>query len=153
MTDTPGFPGGAGGSRAAASTLLQDFESCAICKKGTDVGVYYGCVSWGFDVDAANTFTEHSFTSISRGTPSKDFLAAAKKWNDQTVPIATDDLPLPTHTTNQTDMTEAQLKTEITTLETTLKGLAAGSEDIAQITFEIKVYKDILEAMSYNKTR
>jgi len=152
MTDTPGWDGAsAASSRSAGVADSSHFELCAICNSGTDQGVYYGCVNWGYNIDAANKFTEDNFALVSKGTPSADFLAAAKKWNDQTVPVATDDLPLPTHKTKQTSMTEAQLKTEITTLQTTLKGLAAGHVDIPQITFEIKVYKDILEAMDYNK--
>ncbi|MCK5639986.1 MAG: hypothetical protein KAJ19_04290, partial [Gammaproteobacteria bacterium] len=114
---------------------------------------YYGCVPWGYDIDASNKFTQDSFTLVSKGTPSADFLAAAKKWNVQTVPVATEDLPLPTHTTKQTRMTEAQLKAEIKTLKTTLKGLAAGHVNIPQITFEIMVYQKILGAMAYNKKR
>ena len=102
--------------------------------------VYYSCVSYGFDVDAADKFTEHPFNLVSKGTPSADFLKAAQKWNVQTVPVATDDLPLPTHTTKQASMTEAQLKVEIKTLKTTLKGLAVGHVNIPQTTFEIKAY-------------
>ncbi len=171
MTDRPGWPGtNAADSRAAGITDSSHFETCAICNAGKDQNVYYGCVNWGYDIDAANKFTEDSFALVSKGTPSANFLAAAKKWNDQTVlvatvPVATDDLPLPTHKTKQTSMTEAELKTEITTLETTLKGaaalirlaarigVAAGNVDIPQITFEIKVYKDILEAITYNKSQ
>lgn len=151
MTDLPGWDGAtAGTSRTAGVPDSSHFELCAICNAGKDQGVYYGCVNWGYSVDAANKFTEDNFALVSKGTPSADFLAAAKKWNDQTVPVATDDLPLPTHKTKQTSMTEAQLKAEIATLQTTLKGLAAGNVDIPQISFEIKVYKDILEAMAYN---
>ncbi len=146
LTDTPGLR-----NRTAGQRLAIDFETCAVCTKGVDTGTYYGCVSWGFDIDAANKFTEHPFNLVSRGTPSADFLAAAKKWNAQTVPVATNDLPIPTHGTHQADMTEPQLKARIKALDTTLKGLAAGHANIAQITFEIKVYKDILKAMAYNK--
>jgi len=151
IEDTPGWPGPP--NRVAGVTDSSHFETCAICNDGTDEGVYYGCVNWGYDIDAANKFTEDSFTLVSKGTPSADFLAAAKEWNVQTVPVATDDLPLPTHKTKQTSMTEAQLKAEINTLKTTLKALAAGHVDIPQITFEIKVYKVILGAMAYNRRR
>jgi len=146
LSDKPGLA-----VRSAGKKLAMDFESCAICAKGVDQDVYYGCVSWGFDIDAVDKFTEHPFNLISKGTPSTNFLEAAKKWNAQTVPVATDDLPLPTHKTKQTSMTEAQLKAEIKTLKTTLKGLVAGHVNIPQITFEIKVYQDILGAMAYNK--
>jgi hypothetical protein len=151
LEDAPGFDGSTpASSRTPGMTDSTHFETCAICKAGKDKDTYYGCVNWGYDIDAADTFTEDNFALVSKGTPSTDFLAAGKKWNDQTVPVATADLPLPTHKTKQTSMTEAQLKAEIITLETTLKGLAAGHVNIPQITFEIKVYKDILDAMADN---
>jgi hypothetical protein len=151
LEDKPGFPGTATSSRTAGDSQSFRFETCAVCDKGTDEGAYYGCVSWGYDIDASNTFTEAPFARVSRGTPSADFLAAAKKWNKQTVPVATDDLPLPTHRTNNKDLTRAKLDAEITSLEKKLKALAPGHANMAQITFELRVLRDIRDAIVFNE--
>ncbi|HWW76927.1 MAG TPA: peptidoglycan-binding domain-containing protein, partial [Pyrinomonadaceae bacterium] len=137
--------------RTAGMTDESHFETCAICKKGTDANAYYGCVSWGYEIDALDKFTEDKFERVSKGTPSSEFLAAAKKWNDQTAPVATDDLPLPTHSTRNTHMKLSDLDAEIKSLDTKLKGLAAGSADIPQVTFELRVLRDIRDAIKYNE--
>ena len=152
LTDKPGF-NGVTGSRTAGDTLSFDFETCAFCSKGKDKDVYYGCVSWGYNIDATNKFTEKPFGLVSRGTGSSDFNAAGKKWNAQAAPVATNNMPIPTHITNQNDLTVAQLITEIKKLKLKLKGLAKGNVDIPQITFELKVYEDLKKAISYNKSR
>ncbi|MCI0564122.1 MAG: DUF4157 domain-containing protein [Nitrososphaera sp.] len=151
MEDAPGFPGTAASNRTAGQTLSQHFETCAICIQGTDEDAYYGCVSWGFDIDASNNFTEAPFERVSKGTPSGDFLAAARKWNAQTTPVATTDLPIPGHTTRNEHMTLSELNTEIRSLETTLRGLAPGDADVPQITFELRVLRDIRDAIEYNE--
>jgi hypothetical protein len=151
LHDTPGFPGTGGVNRTAGQTLSQHFETCAICTQGTDLNAYYGCVSWGFDVDAANNFTEVPFGRVSKGTPSADFRAAAGKWNMQTVPVATNDLPVPGYTTRNAHMTETELLAEIQTLQTRLAGLPAGHADIPQITFDLRVLRDFRDAIIYNR--
>jgi Domain of unknown function (DUF4157) len=158
LTDAPGYDG-ASGRRTAGDLLSFAFETCAICSKGQDQGAYYGCVSWGYDIDATDKFTEAPFARVSRGTPSADFLASAKKWNAQTVPVATDDLPVPTHTTNNLQMTRAQLDAEIITLAAKLVVIAArritgstvGQENVAQLSFELKVLRDIRDAITFNE--
>jgi hypothetical protein len=151
LHDTPGFPGTAASSRTAGQTLSQHFETCAICTQGTDLNAYYGCVSWGFDIDAANNFTEVPFNRISKGTPSADFRAAAGLWNAQTVPVATNDLPIPGYVTRNAHMTVDELLAEIQTLQTRLAGLAAGHADIPQITFDLRVLRDFRDAIIYNQ--
>ncbi len=158
LTDKPGV-NGVRSSRTAGDALSFQFETCAICSKGNDQGSYYGCVSWGYDIDATNTFNEAPFSKISRGTPSADFLSAAKKWNDQTAPVATDDLPLPTHQTNNKDMTRAELDAEITSLTAKLLtiagrsfvGITAGQENTAQLSFELRVLRDIRDSIAFNE--
>ena len=151
IEDRPGWPGPP--NRVAGVTDSMHFETCAICNAGTDDGVYYGCVNWGYDIDAANNFTEDSFTRVSKGTPSADFLAAAGKWNAQTVPAVTDDLPIPTHATHNPHMTLTELRAQITALETTLAGLALGDANFAQVIFELRVLRDFRNAIEYNENQ
>ena len=150
MTDLPGYPGTGGVNRPAGVAWSQHFETCAICKRGTDVNAYYGCVSWGYDVDATDHFIEAPFRQVSRGTPSTDFLAAARKWNAQAAP-ATVDLPIPGHATRNTNMRLADIISEISTLQTRLTGLAPGHADIPQITFELRVLRDFRDAIYFNE--
>jgi hypothetical protein len=151
LEDKPGLRGASpASSRKAGQRLGFQFETCAICAQGTDKDAYYGCVSWGYDISATNVFTEAPFGKVSRGSPSSDFLAAAKKWNDQTVPVATTDLPLPSHVTRNWDMSLSELDGEITSLETKLKGLAAGHANIPQVTFELRVLRDIRDSIAFN---
>lgn len=151
MEDTPGFPGTAASSRTAGQTLSQHFETCAICTQGTDQNAYYGCVAWGFDIDAANNFTEVTFSRVSKGTPSADFLAAARKWNAQTSPVATVDLPIPAYSTRNAHMRISELLAEIRSLETQLAALPVGHADIPQITFDLRVLRDFRDAIQYNE--
>jgi hypothetical protein len=152
MEDSPGLNGTTpASSRAPGDSLSFHFETCAICAQGTDQGSYYGCVSWGYDLSSTNAFTEAPFARISRGTPSMDFFNAAKKWNDQTVPVATIDLPLPSHVTLNTDMTLSELNGEITSLEGKLKGLTAADANFQQVTFELRVLRDIRDSIAFNE--
>ena len=152
LEDKPGLPGTSPAtSRTAGLAMGFHFETCAICAQGTDKDSYYGCVSWGYDISGTDVFTEAPFAKVSRGTPSSDFLAAAKKWNVQTVPVATTDLPLPTHVSRNSDMTLSELDGEITSLENKLKGLAAGDANIQQVSFELRVLRDIRDSIAFNE--
>jgi hypothetical protein len=151
IEDLPGYSGVGGAVRAAGTTQSQDFETCAVCNAGKDATAYYGCVSWGYDIDAANAFHEHAFAQVSRGTPSATFIAAAAKWNAQTVPVATTDLPIPTHVTRSTNLTLTELDAEIKSLDTKLKGLPVGDVDRPQVTFELRVYRDVRQAIVFNR--
>ncbi|HEV2825981.1 MAG TPA: DUF4157 domain-containing protein [Pyrinomonadaceae bacterium] len=152
LEDKPGLRGTTPDtSRRAGLAMGFHFETCAICAQGTDKDSYYGCVSWGYDISGTDVFTEEPFAKVSRGTPSSDFLAAAKKWNVQTVPVATTDLPLPTHVSRNSDMTLSELDGEITSLETKLKGLAAGDANVPQVTFELRVLRDIRDSIAFNE--
>jgi hypothetical protein len=153
MQDIPGFSGTAASSRTAGQTLSQHFETCAICTQGTDLNAYYGCVSWGFDIDAHDNFTEAAFRRVSKGTPSADFLAAARRWNAQTTPVATADLPIPGYSTRNEHMRMSEILAEIRTLETRLAGLAPGHADIPQITFDLRVLRDFRDAIRYNENQ
>jgi hypothetical protein len=61
--------------------LTFDFETCAVCKNGTDRSKVYGCLTWGFDVDSANKLKSHSQNETA--APSAEFSEAIKQWNAQ----------------------------------------------------------------------
>lgn len=63
------------------SSCAMDFETCAICRSGTDVNTVYGCLHWGFDVDAANKLTSHK--PVEAAAPSAEFADTIKQWNVQ----------------------------------------------------------------------
>jgi hypothetical protein len=74
LDDTPtiGNPG---------KNAAQEFETVALAVEGKQAGTYMGSVSWGWTTDAAGKFTQKPLTLVSKGTPSKGFIAAAKQWN------------------------------------------------------------------------
>lgn len=57
------------------------FESCAICRSGTDANKIYGCKTWGFSVSSSGKVS----SSVSRelDTPTSDWTAAVAAWNQQ----------------------------------------------------------------------
>lgn len=59
----------------------QEFETVALAVEGKQAGTYMGSVSWGWSIDGAGTFTQKPLTLVSKGDPSKSFIAAAKQWN------------------------------------------------------------------------
>ncbi len=65
-----------------------EFETCAICRAGTDVNKIYSCYHWGFNVDAANHLTSRPTTEAAG--PSAEFSESVKQWNVQAAgPAAT----------------------------------------------------------------
>jgi hypothetical protein len=61
----------------------KEFETAALAIEGNQKGTYYGSVKWGYQIDAAGeevTLTDLELESM--GVPSKNFMDAAKKWND-----------------------------------------------------------------------
>jgi Domain of unknown function (DUF4157) len=60
------------------------FETTALAIDGADTGKYYGSVSWGYKVEgteAAPILTPLDITEASKGTPTANFMEAAKLWN------------------------------------------------------------------------
>jgi hypothetical protein len=64
-----------------------NFETAALALDGVDAGKYYGSVKWGYTVggtdaapkvEAANT---SDISEASKGTPTANFIEAAKAWN------------------------------------------------------------------------
>lgn len=55
------------------------FESCAVCRSGSNVGQVYGCATWGYTATSAGavTLTPRSL----RDTPSDEFKEAKDAWN------------------------------------------------------------------------
>lgn len=66
----------------------QIFETTAVAIDGTQKGMYYGSVKWGWKVDNRGNFTRIPLTLASRGVPTQNFLAAAEKWNKATTAYA-----------------------------------------------------------------
>jgi hypothetical protein len=58
-----------------------EFETCAICRSGTDVNTVYGCFHWGFNVDASNKLTSRATSEAA--APSAEFANSLKQWNVQ----------------------------------------------------------------------
>ena len=59
----------------------QIFETTALALEGAQKGTYYGSVKWGWKRNAAGTFGRIPLTLVSKGTPSSNFMKAAKEWN------------------------------------------------------------------------
>jgi len=98
------------------------FEVAAIARGGTDEGLVYGSVEWGFDVDATGTVTTLAPSVVSSGNASETFHEAVTAWNDQDayeasmtvgapgkrvavkgIPTENDDWTLPSRDPNATD--------------------------------------------------
>jgi hypothetical protein len=110
--DDPGFgQAGSGGAVPTAATLgdapgfsagpnaegYRRFESCAMCRSGTNTGQIYGCATWGYTTTTAGrvTLLPRSF----RQMPSEQFSEARNAWNvwRNTLPAAgrPDEAPAP----------------------------------------------------------
>jgi hypothetical protein len=74
LKDRPTQPG----HGASAS---QVFETTALAIEGEQQGAYYGSVQWGWETDAAGTFSKLPLTQVSNDAPSATFGAAAELWN------------------------------------------------------------------------
>jgi hypothetical protein len=57
------------------------FESCAICRSGSDANRVYSCYTWGFNVDASNHLT--SLPNQETAAPSAEFAETVRQWNIQ----------------------------------------------------------------------
>lgn len=80
---------GAGGASPSAAGLIDrpswnqenvaQFESCAVCRSGANVGQVYGCATWGYRATASGrvTLMPRGF----RQMPSDQFTEARAEWN------------------------------------------------------------------------
>ena len=59
----------------------QIFETTALALEGAQKGTYYGSVKWGWKRNASGTFKRIPLTLVSKGTPTSNFMKAAKEWN------------------------------------------------------------------------
>jgi len=79
MGDTP---------RDSTSNAIMQFETCAICRAGTDVNKVYSCYHWGFSADASNHL--ESLPNSEAAAPSAEFAESVRQWNVQAAgPAAT----------------------------------------------------------------
>lgn len=91
------------------------FETAAFAIEGTDKNKYYGSVKWGYKMEgttAAPTVTKSDIELASKGTPTANFIEAAKLWN--------------------TGKTRGTLKVTADPEATVLKGDASGTEKLAK---------------------
>lgn len=65
----------------AGNNSEQIFETTALALEGSQQGIYYGSVEWGWRIDNKGTFTRLPFKVISQGVPSVNYLTAATIWN------------------------------------------------------------------------
>lgn len=65
------------------TSMEADFEVAAIATSGTDKGLVYGTVSWGFTVDSGGGVSLEGPTVVSQGNASSTFHAAMDAWNAQ----------------------------------------------------------------------
>ncbi|MDH4474393.1 MAG: DUF4157 domain-containing protein [Fluviicola sp.] len=78
LKDTPTMSGRGNNSH-------QKFETAALALSGTQKDMYYGSVSWGWEVDNSGVFNRLPVTLATSGDiPTAGFNEAAKKWNDAT---------------------------------------------------------------------
>lgn len=96
---------GSGGATPGEATLIDQpmsaaagarkFETCALCRSGTNRGQIYGCATWGYKADTAGKVT--LMPRSSRQWPSDQFLQATDGWNTRraTKPAASrpDEIP------------------------------------------------------------
>jgi hypothetical protein len=87
---------GKGGITPEAATLIdrpswnkadnEKFESCVLCRSGTNIGQVFGCATWGFTADSAGkvTLMPRSF----QPTPSDEFKEARASWNTWRTSVA-----------------------------------------------------------------
>ncbi|AFZ24172.1 hypothetical protein Cylst_1923 [Cylindrospermum stagnale PCC 7417] len=73
LKDKPTVDGGNNSSK--------EFETTALAIDGKQKDTYYGSVKWGWKKDASGKVSLVDFDIVSMGKPSKNFIAAAKKWN------------------------------------------------------------------------
>jgi hypothetical protein len=94
MDDTPRAtdpwfaPGGVDGEKGKdfdATTITYNFETCAFCVKGEDVGKFFECVTWTYTRtkdDVKNGKPGKSTVTGYTDGPSDDFKKAVDKWDD-----------------------------------------------------------------------
>jgi hypothetical protein len=97
VTDEPAWgKAGKGGATPGEATLIDrpkwnkatndKFETCVMCRSGTNKGEVYGCATWGYAADATGkvTLQPRSFNQI----PSDQFKEARVAWNTWRATVA-----------------------------------------------------------------
>jgi len=111
----------------------QNFETTALAVKGSQMGAYYGSVTWGWQNDASGTLTKLPLAIGSAGVPSATFMRSAELWNAGTssTGAATLDLPtskLPSGTTLPAARTTSDLVIEIAKANAELGAMVPGTD-------------------------
>ncbi len=87
----------------AAKDSRHIFEATAVATKGTQAGVYYGSIRWGWRTDSAGAFTKIPLEVVSTGAPSSSFMKAAAIWNQGKSSTGAANIQLPTADIKVTD--------------------------------------------------
>lgn len=80
----------------SAQNSSQLFETTALATKGSQAGMYYGSVKWGWQSDRTGNQTIIPFEVVNDGVPTSTFMKSAELWNNSATPagVATLDLPV-----------------------------------------------------------
>jgi hypothetical protein len=88
LKDTPRIPG-------HGADASQIFETTALAVAGTQEGTYYGSVQWGWQTDAAGTFSKLPLTLVSNDVPSATFATSSELWNKSKTAAGKETIDLP----------------------------------------------------------
>jgi hypothetical protein len=88
MHDKPTLP-----NRGKNASQL--FESTVLVTDGTQIGTYFGSVSWGWETDGTGAFSKKDLSVVSNDVPSGTFAEATKLWNDSKTSDDKETLDLP----------------------------------------------------------
>lgn len=88
MHDKPTLP-----NRGKNASQL--FETTVLVTDGTQIGTYFGSVSWGWETDGTGAFSKKDLAVVSNDVPSDTFAEATKLWNDSKTSDDKETLDLP----------------------------------------------------------
>lgn len=79
--DAPHFP-------RPVKNASMEFETTVLVTSGPQRNTYLGSVKWGFKLGSKGTIDLQEPELVSEGTPSENFMAAAKRWNETSAQVS-----------------------------------------------------------------